>query len=184
MNMKWHCTKITEPHYLQRYLVGMVFTLVMMSVQARPFVDQADIDVASQPSSLRPVFGSEFETASDRALFPRDLALGGQSVRDFSLKSFVKLTHQRPPMYGREFLFDMDVFERELFASVSSVAMSGHSKDTDVTLLDTAALNVIVEVDTTSSSRASIPEPTTLMLVAVGMLGLILHRRRTDWAEH
>ena len=78
----------------------------------------------------------------------------------------------------------MDVFERELFASVSSVAMSGHSKDTDVTLLDTAALNVIVEVDTTSSSRASIPEPTTLMLVAVGMLGLILHRRRTDWAEH
>ena len=183
MNMKWHCTKITEPHYLQRYLVGMVFTLVMMSVQARPFVDQADIDLASQSTSLR-LFGSEFEAAGDRKLFTRDLALGEQSAREFSLKSFVKLTHQRPPMYGRDFLFDMDVFERELFASVSSVAMSGHSKDTDVTLLDTAALNVIVEVDTTSSSRASIPEPTTLMLVAVGMLGLILHRRRTDWAEH
>ena len=184
MKMKWHLTKITEPHYLQRCLVGMVMALMMMSVEARPFVDQADIDLASQYSSVHRLFGSEFETAGDRTLFTRELALGEQSARDFSLRSFVKLTHQRPPMYGRDFLFDFDVFERELFASLSSVAMNSHAKDAQAAWLDTAALNVAVEVETTSGSRASIPEPTTLMLVAVGILGLILHRRRTNWAEH
>ena len=182
MTMKWHFTRVTGPHPVQRCVVGMVVALMMMSVEARPFVDQADIDLASQSTSLR-LFGSEFEAAGDRKLFTRDLALGEQSAREFSLKSFVKLTHQKPPIYGRDFLFDFDAFERELFASLSLVAMSSHSEDAEAAWLDTVTSNVVV-VETTPSSRASIPAPTTLMLVTVGILGLILHRRRTNWTEH
>lgn len=182
MNMKWYFTRITEPH-LHRYLIGIVMALITTNIEARPFVDQADIDLASQSSSIHRLFGSEFETAGDGPLFTRDLALGQQSARDFSLKSVVKVTHQKPPAYGRDFLFDLDVFEREFFASLWSVAMNSQSRDAEATWMDTAALKVAVEVETTSTSRASIPEPTTLMLVAVGILGLILHRRRTNWVE-
>lgn len=188
MNMKWHFT-ITGLHSIQRYIIGMVAGLVVANLwvanaQARPFVDHADMDVASQPVVMPSSLGSEWEPAGDRRLFTRDLALGGQSARDLSLKSFVTFIYQEPPMYGKDFLVNLDVFERELFASVSSVATRSDVADAREPWLDAAGLPVAVDVEPARASRASIPEPTTLMLVAVGILGLILHRRRTNWSEH
>lgn len=183
MNMKWRFT-ITGLHPIQRYIIGMVASLLVVSAQARPFVDHADMDLASQSVSMQSLFGSEWEPAGDRRLFTRDLALGKESTRDLSLKSFVTFIYQEPSVYGKDFLVNLDVFERELFTSLSSVATRRDVADTREAWLDAAGLQVAVEIEPARTSRASIPEPTTLMLVAVGILGLILHRRRTNWAEH
>ncbi|MGM8227610.1 PEP-CTERM sorting domain-containing protein [Cellvibrio sp. ARAG 10.3] len=190
MNMKWHFTT-TGLHSIQRYIIGMVAGLVMANLwaanaQAHPFVDHADMDVPSQTVAMQLSLGSELEPAGDRRLFTRDLALGGQSARDLSLKSFVTFIYREPPMYGRDFLVNLDVFERELFASVSSVATRSDVADPGEPWLGAAGLPVAADVEPapTPASRTSLPEPTTLMLVAVGMLGLILHRRRTNWSEH
>lgn len=188
MNMKRHFT-ITGLYSIQRHILGMAAGLVMANLwianaQAHPFVDHADMDMASQSVAMQSLLGSEWEPAGDRRLFTRDLALGGQSARDLSLKSFVTFIYQEPPMYGRDFLVNLDVFERELFASLSSVATRGDVADAREPWLGAAGLPVAVHVEPARASRASIPEPTTLMLVAVGILGLILHRRRTNWFEH
>lgn len=185
MNMKWHFTT-TRPQQIQHCVAYVVLVLMMTSAQARPFTDSVDIDSASrtvsQPALIEHLFDDEFAKAN-RTLFTRDLALGGQSVRDLSLTSFVKASRQGPPVYGRDFLFNPGVFERELFASVSAVAVQGDATGAGAPWLDTTGLQVVAEVEASPTSRASVPEPRTLMLVAVGILGLVLHRRRTNWAE-
>lgn len=161
----------------RRHISGLMIFFCSITVQSHP-ITSSHVDISGNHihARLQCVLDKHFGFSDDAMTFTRHLAIGKESAQQFSMATFATRLHQIPLMHSQDFFFNNTLFDREWFASLSSdVAQHAAERQSGDLLGD-----ITLDVQAAPVSRASIPEPTTLMLVSLGILGLIMHRRRIN----